>query len=215
MVVNLYMTPKKYNRTSRRLKGYDYSNEGAYFVTIVTRNRLPLFGIIKEDEMVLNSFGEIAKTEWLKTIKIRTNISLGEYMIMPDHIHLVFHIDEQLEQPKLDPMELERQSGAVLGKDKIKNHSVSTVIRGYKAAITNQIKTYIHQEKDKETQQLAEKGYIKKQTTPLSRLISCIDLTKTIWVRGYHDIIIRDLRAYRNISQYVKDNPKNWKGGWS
>lgn len=209
------MSKKHFDRKSTRLKGYDYSSKGKYFITIVTRGRLQLFGTIEDEKMNLNIFGQIAQREWQKTLEMRTNISLGEYMIMPDHIHLVFHIDEQLEQPKLNPLELERQSGAVLGKHKIKNHSVSTIIRGYKAAVTNQIKTYIHQENDREAKQLAEEGYIKKQTTPLSRLISRLDITKTIWVRGYHDIIIRDYNAYKNISQYVINNPKNWNGGWS
>ncbi|WP_298326548.1 transposase [uncultured Dokdonia sp.] len=196
------MTPKRYNRQSRRLKGYDYSNKGRYFITIVTKNRLRLFGKISNGQMKLNAFGEIARREWLKTIEMRTNISLGEYIIMPDHIHLVFHIEEKIEQPNFLQKELERISGAVQGKHKIKHHSVSTVIRGYKAAITNQVKQFIHSLDTRDIEPLVPE--------PDHQVLGSVDLSKSIWVRGYHDIIIPNDRAYDNISQYVKDNPKKW-----
>lgn len=202
IVITISMIPKKHNRQSRRLKGYDYSNKGRYFITIVTKARLQIFGKINDGKMTLNTFGEIARKEWLKTIEMRTNISLGEYIIMPDHIHLVFHIEEKIAQPDFSKEELERISGVVQGKDKIKLHSVSTVIRGYKAAITNQIKQFIYSFDNRNIDALIPE--------PDHQILGSIDLSKSIWVRRYHDIIIPNDRAYDNISQYVKDNPRKW-----
>lgn len=187
------------NRKSTRLKGYDYSRKGRYFITIVAKDRLKLFGDIKNGEMHLNILGEIAKNEWINTLNIRNNISLGEYMIMPEHIHFVFHIDEQLKQPKETEEQREQRSGAVKGRHIIKNHSVSTVIRGYKAAVTSQFRKTIKAEQERDRYALHSR---------LPKCASKVDLSKTIWVSRYHDIIIRDDNAYRNISQYVKDNPE-------
>ena len=56
-----------HQRRSIRLRGYDYSQAGAYFVTICTKDRECLFGKIVDEEMIFNEFGDIAKAEWLKT----------------------------------------------------------------------------------------------------------------------------------------------------
>ena len=76
-----------YHRRSIRLPGYDYSQAGAYFVTIVKYNRENLFGIIQDGEMIINPFGEIIANEWLKTTTVRPNVELGEFIIMPNHVH--------------------------------------------------------------------------------------------------------------------------------
>ncbi|HAY70319.1 MAG TPA: hypothetical protein DCX89_00365, partial [Saprospirales bacterium] len=79
--------PTKHHRRSIRLKGYDYSRAGLYFITICTQNRACLFGEIKNGEMILNQYGQIAANEWMKTTEIRSNVELGELIIMPNHIH--------------------------------------------------------------------------------------------------------------------------------
>ena len=82
-------------RRSIRLKGYDYSKAGAYFVTVVTQGRLPLFGEVVEGEMRLNPFGDIVREEWKRTASVRPDVELGAYMVMPTHFHgiLIFHQD--------------------------------------------------------------------------------------------------------------------------
>jgi REP element-mobilizing transposase RayT len=83
---------KEHHRRSIRLKGYDYSQAGAYFVTIVTWQRECLFGEIEQGKMVLNEIGEIVREEWERTAVVRHNVELGEYVVMPNHVHgiLVF-----------------------------------------------------------------------------------------------------------------------------
>ena len=81
--------PNLHHRRSIRLKGYDYTQPGAYFVTIVSDQRKELFGKVINDEMRLSSLGEIIHAEWLRSIGIRKEIQLhaDEFVIMPNHIH--------------------------------------------------------------------------------------------------------------------------------
>ncbi len=73
----------KPTRKVTRLEGIDYSSEGAYFVTLVTKYRLRLFGEIVDEEMVLSDFGRIVLEEWERSTVIRKEIELGEFVIMP------------------------------------------------------------------------------------------------------------------------------------
>jgi REP element-mobilizing transposase RayT len=79
--------PEKHHRQSCRIRGYDFSQPGAYFITIKSYNNAKIFGKIPGKLMVLNDSGKIVYDEWVKTQIIRTNIRLGEFTIMPDHFH--------------------------------------------------------------------------------------------------------------------------------
>ena len=65
-----------------------------YYVTIVTQERERLFGEIVEEEMRLNSFGEIVKEKWLRSAEIRREIALDSFVIMPNHIHAIVYIHD-------------------------------------------------------------------------------------------------------------------------
>ena len=80
------------NRRSIRLKGYDYSCSGLYFVTICVQDRVSLFGKIEDGEMLLNEFGNIASNELLRTSEIRENVTIDSYVVMPNHVHFIIHI---------------------------------------------------------------------------------------------------------------------------
>ena len=73
-------------RKSIRLKAYDYSHPGAYFVTIVTHNRKPLFGKIQEDEMLLNALGQSIANVWVWLAMRHPYVELDEYVVMPSHL---------------------------------------------------------------------------------------------------------------------------------
>jgi putative transposase len=87
--------PKIHHRHSIRLKGYDYSQAGAYFVTLVTWQRECLFGEVVNEEMVLNQFGEIAAQTWQWLENQYPYIELGAWVVMPNHSHciLIIHDD--------------------------------------------------------------------------------------------------------------------------
>ena len=79
--------PKKHCRRSIRLRHYDYSRAGAYFITVCTDGRELLFGEVIDDEVKLNELGRIAAEEWLKSAQVRTEIELDTWIVMPNHIH--------------------------------------------------------------------------------------------------------------------------------
>jgi len=79
-------------RKDIRLKGYDYGKPGMYFITLCCAGRKHLFGEIENGRMILNDYGTVANDEWLKICKIRENVKLHEYVIMPNHIHAIIEI---------------------------------------------------------------------------------------------------------------------------
>jgi REP element-mobilizing transposase RayT len=82
------MHPKKTrHRRSLRLKGYDYTQAGAYFVTICTQNRTCLFGEVEDGAMRLNSAGELAVTVWNGMLERFPEIELDMFVVMPNHMH--------------------------------------------------------------------------------------------------------------------------------
>jgi len=88
--------PEKHHRHSFRLKGYDYSQTGAYFVTICTQDRECFFGDVIDNRMILNQNGVIARKCWFELLKIFNNIRLPDIVIMPNHIHGIIIIQYQV-----------------------------------------------------------------------------------------------------------------------
>src|SRR5258708_3870279 len=85
--------PAKHHRRSIRLPGYDYSQAGAYYVTIVTQGRECLFGDVANGEMQLNATGKIVRWEWERLAQRFKFVELGAFVVMPNHIHgiIIFH----------------------------------------------------------------------------------------------------------------------------
>ena len=81
--------PKIHHRRSIRVQGYDYTQAGAYFVTIVAWQRENLFGEVVNGEMILNNLGQIAYGEWERLEKRFKPVELGAFVIMPNHIHII------------------------------------------------------------------------------------------------------------------------------
>lgn len=74
-------------RRSIRLRGYDYSSDGWYFVTICTYNRGCIFGDVVKEKMELHDVGKVVEEEWLRTREIRANVELDMFVVMPNHVH--------------------------------------------------------------------------------------------------------------------------------
>jgi REP element-mobilizing transposase RayT len=195
---------KPHNRKSIRLEGYDYTSVGRYFVTIVTRNRLHLFGEIANGEMMLNMFGEIAAKEWKNTIQLRDNLSLGAFMIMPDHIHFVIHIDNQRMQKEFSPEEMERRAGTVAGKHINKSGSLGAIVRGYKGAVTRQVLSQVEKCK------ITENANGESEDSRMTNIYAQLRNEKTIWIRNYNEAIIKTQQHYENVTRYINNNPTKW-----
>ncbi len=87
--------PDIHRRRSIRLKGYDYSQAGAYFVTICTQNRECLFGNIVDGEMTLNDVGWIVSDAWQWLERQYNHVELDEWVAMPNHFHGIIAIVDQ------------------------------------------------------------------------------------------------------------------------
>ena len=91
---NIKFSPEKHHRRSIRLKDYDYSEAGGYFLTICSFKRNCIFGEVINGEMHLNKIGRAVKEEWMKSVYLRKEIILDEFIIMPNHIHGIVMITE-------------------------------------------------------------------------------------------------------------------------
>ena len=122
---------KKQHRRSVRLKGYDYSQTGAYFVTICTRNKEFILGDVVGGDMHLNEFGKVVEKEWLKTFDMRKNLLLDEYIVMPNHFHgIIIIADGRGTLPRAPTFEK-------FGKPV--SNSLPTIIRLFKSTTKKQI----------------------------------------------------------------------------
>jgi len=176
--------PDKHHRRSIRLKGYDYSSEGAYFITICTFQRQCLFGQIVEGDMQLNEFGQIAAECWQAIPEHFPHIELDEYIVMPNHVHGILVVKDtrrgiavQCPYPGLGDTQQTTYT-SVFGK--MSSGSIPTVVRSYKSATTK----YIN---------------IRREAvgTP-------------VWQRNYYDHIIQNERSLQHIRHYVTNNPLTW-----
>lgn len=118
------------HRRSIRLPGFDYSSEGAYFVTICTKGREELFGSSINGIMDLNWVGEIIEEEWLKTQQIRKFVELDEYVVMPNHVHGIIWISDNL------PVGATRR---VAPTKTIKPCTIGSIIGQIKSTVTKRI----------------------------------------------------------------------------
>jgi putative transposase len=179
--------PAIHHRRSIRLKGYDYSKAGLYFITLCCQNRIQRFGHIENGALILNEYGKIANEEWLKTIEMRKNIALHEYIFMPDHMHAIIEI---LFSQNKEPDHI--------GKFKSPSQTIGAIIRGFKGASTNRIKEFYFSKKNSggELPFAPEEEFL---------------LEEKLWQRDYHDRIINNERQYYNISNYIKRNPSKWE----
>jgi putative transposase len=88
--------PEFHHRRSIRLKGYDYSTAGAYFITICTHDREQLFGDILDRTMMINELGHIARLHWDKLARHHANLILDRSVVMPNHLHGIMILDSSI-----------------------------------------------------------------------------------------------------------------------
>lgn len=126
--------PDKHRRRSIRLKDYDYSQAGAYFVTICTYGKESIFGNVVDGEMQLNECGRVVEEEWVKTAEIRKNVELGVSVVMPNHFHGILAIvDDCRGTARCAPTVGNRRFA------KMTSASLPAIIRSFKSAATKRI----------------------------------------------------------------------------
>ncbi len=183
----------KYRIATARLKNWDYGSNATYFVTICTKNRQHFFGEIRNQKMFLNDIGKMVESEWLKSFEIRPdmNLYMGEYQVMPNHFHGIVGIGENRYN----------SNGCSNCRDAM--HGVSTAIHKPTHAPTHNPNKFGPQSKNLGS---IMRGF-KSAVTVGARLIN----HDFGWQERFHDHIIRDKRSFIRISEYIKNNPKNWR----
>jgi len=128
----------KYRIKSTRLEHWDYSSNGAYFVTICTKNRINYLGKIINGKMELSEIGGIVYFEWGNTEKIRTNVLIDEFIVMPNHIHGIVIIENETVVETHCNASL-RGINTPINKFGPQSNNLSAIVRGFKGATTNKI----------------------------------------------------------------------------
>jgi REP element-mobilizing transposase RayT len=126
----------KYLVDTTRVRWWDYSWNGRYFVTINTRNRVHYFGSTQRDKLILSEAGEHAHQCWLEIPAHFPFVKLGEFVIMPDHVHGIIIIDKPDGAPRQDKSEPAERYNAFGPQSK----NLASIIRGFKVGVTKTIR---------------------------------------------------------------------------
>ncbi|MFD2516432.1 transposase [Salinimicrobium flavum] len=191
----------KYKNESTRLQQWDYGWDAAYFITICTKNREDLFGKIVDGKMELSQAGVIADVLWYEIKHHAKNVELGEFVVMPNHIHGIIILEGNKRPGTRDenndnvvvvgarhalPLLQQQQSNnehpspchqKSIGQKRFQNqgkNTLSSIVGSYKSAVT-------------------------KHANRLN--------LKFAWQPLFYDHIIRDHRSFENISRYIIQNP--------
>jgi REP element-mobilizing transposase RayT len=124
-------------RRSIRLNGYNYCSSGVYFVTICTQRKENTLGLIDNKIVILNEFGVVARDEWIKTAQIRTYVELDTFVIMPDHVHGILTIMNDVGATgSVAHKTLKREPVVQIS---LKPESLGSIIGQYKSVVTKRI----------------------------------------------------------------------------
>ena len=190
----------KYRIPSARLVGWDYATDAAYFITICTANRTHFFGECVDGKMKLSTAGAIVQGFWYEIPTHFPFVLLGEFTVMPNHIHGILILDKTNFESSgiaVSPESVETwqchvstatdnkndeppKKNEFFSKISPKSGSISTILGSFKSVCTKHIN------------------------------LAFPDL-KFDWQERFWDNIIRDDVAFENISNYIINNPKNWK----
>ncbi len=187
------LNQQKLHRRSIRLKGFDYTQPGAYFITIVTSQREEIYGEISNGEMRLNQLGEIVRAEWLKTMDIRPNVELheDEFVMMPNHLHGIIWIvgaTRWVAPRGVVPVPF-REAPPCGGRVAPTTNGSRILEAGSIGAIMAQFKS------------ISAKRINALRGTP----------GIPVWQRNYFEHIIRDEIEFGTIRNYIQDNPLKWQ----
>lgn len=175
--------PNIHHRRSIRLKGYDYSQPGLYYITICCQDRIHRFGDVINKEMILKEFGQIAFNEWLNLVERFPNFELDVFQIMPNHMHGIILLTVGATFA-VTPAPVGTVT-PVIGTTARVAPTVSDIVGAYKSLVSNGC---------------------------LDVYKSKNEIMGKLWQRNYYENIIRTEQSYHNISDYIINNPEKWEG---
>ena len=201
--------PEKHHRRSIRLKDYDYSRCGAYFVTICTQNRICLFGEIDRGKMNQNDAGDAITETFGNLSAYCPGLEVDTFVVMPNHVHIVFVLNRHVVGaglracPVNDDDDIDRTSGQIdqtpMGNgDLTEGHprrgaptddgrtTLSDVVYTFKSWTTKRYSDGVKQD-----------GWTA--------------FPGKLWQRNYYERVIRNEDEMTRIREYIKGNPQNWE----
>jgi len=186
--------PQKHHRRSIRLKGYDYTQTGAYFITVCTWQRQCLLGEVVNGEMQLSRYGEAVKFNWDILPKRYDGVQLDAFIIMPNHVHGIIFLPDW--------------GGEGAGLDTL---FPTTVALAVKPAPTESIASVKSSHKPSKIYGLPEivRGFKTFSSRRINQLRSQLGIP--VWQRGYYEHIIRHEESLTAIREYILKNPWNWQ----
>lgn len=173
------------DRRTIRLPGFDYAWAGAYFVTICTRDRAPIFGEVRSGTMHLNRLGRSAASQWVQIARHRPKVILNAWVIMPNHMHGIVFVTGNRKIPGSVALLAWRGSHRRFADSRAiptgpGRGTLSAIVGSFKSATSKQINLL--------------------RGTPGAPL----------WHRGYYERIVGDREALTRIRQYIAENPSRW-----
>ncbi len=220
----------QYMRTRKniRLRNYDYRSQGWYFITICTQNREHDFGDIREGKMELSPIGKQANVFLEEIPEHFTQVELGEFVVMPNHIHILIGIGvgtrdlvsannlNNMSGNNIDGVSVNNmnnvsaQNKKVMsdhGFDAMNNHHINGVSNGNNIDMPDN---------KKQTKQFGGSlsgsisTIIGQFKSTLSRWCNKNGYAWFAWQSRFHDHVVRDQKDYDRIQEYIINNPTNW-----
>lgn len=195
----------KYRIPSSRLQTWDYGSNGSYFITICTKSREHFFGEIVDGKMQLNEIGKIAEQYWMEISNHFSFIELGNFVVMPNHVHGILIIDKpntvdgngntmvvvvetlhcnvstnatNATHATIPTNPTNANNNEQMAKISPKSGTISTIVRSYKSVVSKNARQ-IHAD--------------------------------FAWQPRFHDHIIRNAQSFETIQNYIANNPLNWQ----
>lgn len=215
--------PEMHHRRSIRLKGFDYSRQGLYFITICTQERECLFGEIgfHHPVVLLSKAGEMTVKWYYELTEKYPDKICHEMVVMPNHIHFIIE--------NMGNMGNNAETGNVEGVEMhdIKGAHAGAPLRGRPFPIRG--RAFLHDQPINEIDPVNKYGFHnKKLNAPIGDLVNWYKTMTTndyirgvnqfgwkrfngkLWQRNYYEHIIRSAEDYDRIACYINDNPAQW-----
>lgn len=200
----------KYRVPSARLQNWDYGSNGAYFITICTKEMQHFFGEVVDKKMILNSVGELAEEYWIEILKEFPYVEFGNFQIMPNHMHGILIIDKSVVPATVETRFIASNLDGIIEDERSKDDADSSETRLIASVLP---------EKD------GIGGFSGENNPMLSDNISriirwykgrCTFEMRKInpnfgWHSRFHDHIIRNSESFERIQNYIEENPARWE----
>ncbi|MEK7432122.1 MAG: hypothetical protein AABZ74_03230 [Cyanobacteriota bacterium] len=233
--------PEKHHRKSTRLKNYDYSSNGAYFVTICVKNRECIFGEIKDGEIILSKIGEIVKNNWLEIKNNFENIDIDEFVIMPNHLHVIILINSEMpilnsnmvlginkglmnQTPALDSnidlanntSELDLNIDFVNKIEKLEQNDPYRRGLIHQTLNTNNTKKISYNKISNESNLMLNPKItlgkiIRYYKAKTTQMIKKNNIEYFQWQKNYHEWVIKNEKHLQGFRDYIYQNPLKWE----